>query len=170
MIVVPDVQTTPKELRPTKAWPSLRWWGSVVLIWLLLTLLVTLALCWRQPGPAALWIPLVQLVNLYGVIGLSFVVQRRIMAVARRAPAFGAPTTWRLDEEGVTLTTALVETRLDWRAIVDVAEEKDRLVLAVTPYNNPVLPLRRLSPDQLQAIRDLVETVRASGRLGHGVD
>lgn len=171
MIVIEDVELNAKELRPTtRAWPGLRWWLSSGLLWITACMLVTLALCWRQPGPAALWIPLVQLVSLYGVIGLSFVIQRRVMAVARRAPAFGAPTTWRLDEQGVTLTAALVESRLDWRAIVRVAEEKDRLVLAVTPYNNPVLPLRLLSPDQLQAIRDLVETVRASGRLGRGVD
>lgn len=171
MITIENVQLTHKEQRPTlKAWPGLRRWMNAGLLWIAACMLATLAFCWRQPGPAALWIPLIQIASLYGVIGLSFLVQRKVIAVAHRAPAFGAITTWRLDENGVTLTTPIAETRLDWRAVVRVAEEKDRLVFAVTPYNNPVLPLRQLSPEQLQAVRDLVAAATAAGRLGRGVD
>lgn len=171
MIVIADVQPTPKELRPTlAAWPGLRWWSCAVLCWLAVIVLITVSITWGRSGPMATWIPVVQLAGLYGVFGINLFIYGVVMKTTRRAPASRPPTTWQLDEDGVTLTTAIAESRLDWRAVVRVAEEKDRLILAVTPYNNPVLPLRLLSPDQRQAIRDLVETVRASGRLGRGVD
>jgi hypothetical protein len=49
-------------------------------------------------------------------------------------------------------------------------EEKDRLIFAVTPARNHVLPLRCFDPGQLDAFRALIAEARASGRLGAGVD
>jgi hypothetical protein len=58
----------------------------------------------------------------------------------------------------------------DWRAIKTVIEEADRFLFLVTPGNNPVLPKRNLSSDQVEALRALIQRVEASGRLGAGVD
>ena len=77
---------------------------------------------------------------------------------------------WRFDERGVRIEYPLGEQSMDWRAVVRVVEEKDRLIFAVTPARNHVFPLRCFGPGQLDAFRALIAEVRDSGRLGAGVD
>lgn len=95
---------------------------------------------------------------------------RLIRRQTRRAPASGLPSDWAFDEGGVTIVNPLSTTRLDWRAVRDVREEKDRFVFLVLPMNNPVLPRRLLDVAQLETLRNLTASVKSSGRLGAGVD
>lgn len=87
-----------------------------------------------------------------------------------RAPAGAVASDWALDEAGFALSDPIAGSRFAWAAIRDVREEKDRFVFLVTLMNNPVLPHRCLEPEQLTAMRALIETIRTSGRLGAGVD
>lgn len=89
---------------------------------------------------------------------------------ARKAPAGDLATDWSLDDTGIVLSTALTSSRLSWSALLDVREEADRFVFLLTPASNPALPRRVLTTDQLAALRTLIAEVRASGRLGRGVD
>jgi hypothetical protein len=66
--------------------------------------------------------------------------------------------------------TALAATFYDWRGIKDVLREHDRFVFLLSPAYNAPLPIRCLTQDQLQELEALIAEVRASGRLGAGVD
>ena len=77
-----------------------------------------------------------------------------------QAPAGAVASDWMLDDAGVTLAHPLVGSRFAWAGLRDVREEKDRFVFLVTPMNNPVLPHRCLQPEQLLALRSLIQTVR----------
>ena len=93
-----------------------------------------------------------------------------VRGAGARAPAGAVASDWTLDDAGVTLAHPLVGSRFAWAGLRDVREEKDRFVFLVAPMNNPVLPHRCLQPEQLTALRTLIQTVRTSGRLGAGVD
>ncbi|RZJ16943.1 MAG: YcxB family protein [Brevundimonas sp.] len=100
----------------------------------------------------------------------TIVTWKVVRAEGARAPAGALASDWTLDDAGMTLTNPLVGSRVAWAGMRGVREEKDRFVFLVAPMNNPVLPHRCLQPEQLKALRALLETVRTSGRLGAGVD
>ena len=133
-------------------------------------MLATIAVCLGLPLERTGWIVGLQLVGLYGFIGLSALAHYRVMAAARRSPIAQKPTDWRIDDSGLALSGADFETRIGWRNLVAVVEERDRLIFAASPNTNFILPLRVLETDQLQALRVLIADVRARGVLGAGVD
>lgn len=111
---------------------------------------------------------------LFGTLAAWFLgrwaVQMTSADAARRSPAGALAWNWSIDQEGIALTNGLQTSTIDWRAVKAVREEGDRVLFMVTPANNPVLPKRLLSADQLAELRTLVAEVTASGRLGRGVD
>jgi hypothetical protein len=172
MIEVAGVRQTPHEMRSvTGAWPPVRIWGYVGRSWLGLLCLTMIAASWWFAGATiTLWIEGFALALLFGSLALGLAATHHIARIAKSTPLGDAVSAWRLDDTGVRITYPLGEQSLDWRAIVRVVEEKDRLIFAVTPARNHVLPLRCFDPGQLDAFRALIAEARASGRLGGGVD
>ena len=172
MIEIAGVRPTPHEMRSvTQAWPAARVWGYVVRGWLGVLCLTMMAAAWWFGGPTvALWIEGFALVLLFGSLGLGLAATAHGARISRNTPLGDTVGHWRLDERGLRIQYPLGDQSLDWRAIVRVVEEKDRLIFAVTPARNHILPLRCFGPGQLDAFRDLLADLRASGRLGGGVD
>lgn len=172
MIVVEDVRQTPHEMRLVlAAWPVVRTWGLAVRLWLAATFVTTAALIlWPFDIDRNLWLLVSFYAMIVGVIALSLIANRRISKAARAAPLGDAPSRWVLDETGLRIEHALSTQSLDWRAVVRVVEERDRIIFAVLPSRNHVLPLRCLRPDQQEAVRKLIAEASESGRLGAGVD
>ena len=82
----------------------------------------------------------------------------------------GLPWRWRINGTGLRFDSGLQSNRLDWRGVKQVRDEKDRFVFLVSPAYNPVLPKRLLNDRQMETLRALIADLRASGRLGGGVD
>jgi len=171
MIEVTEVRPTPGEMRPVfGAWPVVRAWGYVTRGWAATMILLTVGVGWWLATPAVfLWIAVCLAALVYGLLLLALVANRHIDRIGRATPLGRSPSRWVLDEAGVRIISPLGEQSLDWRAIVRVAEEKDRLLFAAMPGRTHVLPTRCLRPDQLAALRGLIVEVRASGRLGAGL-
>ena len=111
---------------------------------------------------------------LFGALVVWFLgqwaVRRASIGAMRKSPAGDLAWDWSIDREGIAFTNGLQNNTIDWRAMRAVREESDRILFLVTPANNPVLPKRLLTADQLAELRTLVAEVTASGRLGRGVD
>ena len=171
VIEVRGVQPTQKEGRAAvKAWPVVRRWANLPVLFLGGAMLATIAVCLGLPLERIGWIVGLQLVGLYGFIGLSVLAHYRVMAATRRSPIAQKPTDWRIDDRGLALSGADFETCIGWRNLVAVVEEKDRLIFAASPNTNFILPLRVLETDQLHALRVLIVDVRARSVLCAGVD
>lgn len=170
MIEIVDVRQTPREMRPVySAWPVVRGWGYVVRGWFAALLVITLAVAWWfSTLEGLLWITLCLVVLVYGLLALSLIANRQIGRATHAAPLGAASSCWRFDKNGLRIVYDLGEQGLDWRAVVQVVEETDRLIFAVTPARNHVLPLWCFGPGQLDAFRTLIAEVRDSGRLGSG--
>ena len=168
MIEILDVRQTPREMRPVYGtWPVVRLWGYLARGWLAVTCVGTLITAWWYSGPeGALWVAVCQIAMVYGLLGFGLIANRQIGRVTQAAPLGDASSRWRFDENGLRILYDLGEQVLDWRAVVRVVEEKDRIIFAVTPARNHVLPLRCFGPGQLDAFRALITEVRASGQLG----
>lgn len=113
---------------------------------------------------------ILQLATLYGVIGAALWLQGYSARLVRHTPMHGVACDWLIDESGVTVSTPLSREHMDWRAVMRVVVEKDRILFAVSPALNRVLPLRCLKAGQAEALAELVSAMEASGRLGSGVD
>ncbi|MEE2850473.1 MAG: YcxB family protein [Pseudomonadota bacterium] len=171
VIEIRGVQPTPKEGRAAvRAWPVVRRWANLPVLFLGGAMLATIAVCLGLPLERTGWIVGLQLVGLYGFIGLSVLAHYRVMAAARRSPIAQRPTDWRIDDSGLALSGTDFDTHVGWRNLVAVVEDKDRLLFAASPNTNFILPLRVLDTDQRQALRVLIADVRARGVLGAGVD
>lgn len=172
MIVVDDVRQTPREMRPVlAAWPVARTWGIAVRLWLAVTFVTTAALIlWSLESYLDLWLLISFYAMVLGMIALSAITTHRVSKASQATPLGDAPSRWVLDNTGVRIEHALSAQSLDWRAIVRVVEEKDRIIFAALPSRNHVLPLRCLRPDQLETLRELIAETSGSGRLGAGVD
>lgn len=133
-------------------------------------MLGTIAACFGMETDRIGWIVGFQVIGLYGFVGLSILANRTIVATGRSTPIAQRPTDWRIDDQGLALSGPDFESRVGWRSLVAVVEEKDRMIFAASPNTNFVLPLRVLDADQVQAVRTIVADVRARGLLGAGVD
>lgn len=171
MIHIGGFKPTARELRPVlKAWPGVRSWANLGVIWMGAVAIVTIILAAAVDPSVGYWIMGCQIALIYGVILLGFFVQKRIARLGAAAPLMGLDCEWCIDERGIELTTTLSKNFVDWQAIVRVVEEKDRLIFAVTLPLNYVLPKRAVTNEQIAALKALVADVTASGRLGRGVD
>lgn len=173
MIIVEaaGVQPTPREARSAvKAWPGIRRWTTLPVVFLGVVMLATIAVCFGVRSERVGWIVGLQVAGLYGFFALSVLANHKLMAAARSAPIAQRPTDWRIDIQGLALSGPDFESRIGWRSLIAVVEEKDRMVFAATPNTNFILPLRVLDTDQLQAVRAIVADVRSRGLLGAGVD
>ena len=173
MIVVDNVAPNAREMRPIqRGWGLIHWVGCLP-VWLpmlaVLAFGVTVSVLARGALPPFL---------MSGFLVLTFaawrlsgrLAQHVCMSEARKAPVGGLVWNWTIDEQGFVFDNGLQINRLDWRGVMAVSEEKDRFLFLVSPANNPVLPVRLLDVEQLGALRDLIASVKASGRLGAGVD
>ncbi|GAW41883.1 hypothetical protein SH203_02294 [Brevundimonas sp. SH203] len=173
VVEVAGVQPTAKEGRPAmSAWPSLKWPLNLPLILLAVTMMLTVLVVCSDRDAGGDWrlIVLLQVIGLYGFVGLSMFAQRRLAAVGRAAPAWRHPLDWSLSSDGFVVVGPGLESRVDWRLVAAAVEEKDRWIFAASPNSNFILPLRLLDADQRAAVRRLVEDARARGVLGAGVD
>ena len=171
-IEIGDVRRTPWEMRPIyRVWPAARWWGYSVRLAFGLLYLVTIGVAWWfSTAQGFAWIVVCLCALVYAPLALGWVGAKRISLVARATPLGGAITAWRLDLTGIRVSNAFSMETLDWRGVVRVVEEKDRIIFAATPTRNYVLPMRCLAPGQLEALRALIADLRITGRLGAGVD
>jgi hypothetical protein len=168
---IAGVKATPRELRPViKAWAGLGWWMRAPLLWLCACALAAAVVMFLVPMPetVTIWMGGLWLAALYGLIGLGLLLHRKGQAMARRTPMGALSFDWRLDDAGLTFSTPISENRLAWEAVTAIREEKHRIVFAVTPYANHILPRRALNEDQARDLAVLIAEVRASGRLGRG--
>lgn len=171
VVEVRGVQPTPKEGRAAfKAWPVVRRWANLPMLFFVVVMLATMGFSLYVPSDLMAWIFVLQLIALYGFIGLSALVHGKVMALSRAAPISRQPVDWRIDEQGVTVSGADFESRVGWRGVVVVVEEKDRLIFAASPNTNFILPLRVLDAEQITTVRAIVADARSRGVLGAGVD
>lgn len=170
MIQVHQVLPQGREVRPLKTgWGAVHWLTCLPMYVPVIGMVVlTIIAAAMYPDTSALGLTLVLLVLLWcAAVLLS---QRSVQKARSSAPASGMAYDWTFDESGVGFTGPLTSSRYRWEAIKAVLEEKDRLVVLISIFNNPILPKRQLTDDQLSAIRTLIAEVTASGRLGAGVD
>lgn len=99
----------------------------------------------------------------------AVLVQKVIARETARAPAGGTHCRWALDDQGVRIGNELMTSVIDWAAIKAVREESDRFLLLIAPMNNPVLPKRQMTAEQIVALKALIADVTANGRLGRGL-
>lgn len=172
MIDIAEVLPTPRECRPLSGG-----WGAIHWICLLPTHAFLLgfvifgiaAVSLDEAIPSGLFVGV--LVGSWAVWQLGMEWQRRTTALeARKAPVGGLSWRWRIDGTGLRFDSGLQSNWLDWRGVKQVRDEKDRFVFLVSPANNPVLPKRLLTDRQAETFRALLADLRASGRLGGGVD
>ena len=135
---------------------------------MLVCALTTFSLCWYEAVSSLLWIAVVQYAMIFGVIGLGFMARRHLGSLARSVPTGTGPSNWMLDQVGFSITSPISERRLDWRAVVRVLEEKDRIIFAVAPSRNYFLPTRLLTAEASTELHTLIAEAKASGRLGAG--
>lgn len=161
-------------MRPLMSgWGRMHWASCLPLYALAFgaSLLVAITYTWasRADGPSAviLWIGLAIFLLWAATTKLAEHAFRKAQA---SAPASGMAYDWAFDESGVGFTGPLTSSRYRWEAIKAVKDETDRIVILISPVNNPVLPKRQLTDQQLSAIRALINEATASGRLGAGVD
>jgi hypothetical protein len=168
-IVIENVKPTPHEMRPVrKGWGGVHWASCLPtyaylfgLLALGLVVVVTQAL---PPGTAEIAVVASLIASWLG----QWVLRRSAADAVARSPSANLVWRWSFDADGIAFDNALQSNRLDWRAIKAVQEETDRYLFLVTPMNNPVLPKRLLSPEQIESLQALIAEVRASGRLGSG--
>jgi hypothetical protein len=140
------------------------------MLWLVLCLGAVAGLVAFSLGERIGWIIGLILAAMYGFIGLNILAQRRLVGLTRSSPISRRPVDWRLSIQGFVVGAEGFESRVDWSMVSAAVEEKDRLIFALTPSSNFVLPLRVLDAEQLAAVRGLITDARARGVLGAGVD
>ena len=153
-----------------KAWPRLNVWARLPLLWLILSLAGVGGLIAFSVGERIGLIIGLLLAALYGFVSLNILAQHKLVGLSRSAPISRQPVEWRVSTEGFAVRSEGLESRVDWRLVVAAVEEKDRFILALTPYSNFILPTRVLDADQLNTVRGLIAEARARGVLGAGVD
>lgn len=174
MITVASVRAEADELRPiTGGWGGLHWWATLCQAVPYVGLVIlTLFASAHDPDDQAFANALVGI--LIGTFVLWVAARRWAfqagIKAGRLAPAGSRATDWTLDGNGVGWSSAVSTSRLDWAVIKAVREEKDRFIILVSPNNNPVLPKRQMTDDQIAALKAIVADITASGRLGAGVD
>jgi hypothetical protein len=173
VIVVEAVKATPRELRPIQSgWGVVHW---VVLLPLYVGFVGFLAFGLVALGPDGdAYAPGLLFVFFGGTVIAWMAAYRLAAAVGARAagkaPASGLDWRWTISADSLSFESALQSSRIDWRAIKAVREEADRFVFLLLPGTNPVLPKRLLSEGQVEAVRGLIDDLRARGVLGAGVD
>jgi len=173
MIVVENVTPTAREMRPVqKGWGLIHWVVCLPTYIPILSLIifgVTVNLLSGDFLP-----PMLVSGFLVGTGVLWWLSSRWIYSVTvaetRKAPVGGLQWRWTIDAQDIRIESPLQSSRLDWRGVKAIREERDRFVFLVLPQNNPVLPTRLLAPEQADALRALIAQVKADGRLGRGVD
>lgn len=171
VVEVRGVRPTPKEGRAAlRAWPSIRRWATVPMLFFIVVVLATMGLSVNVRSDMMVWIFVLQMAGLYGFLGLTAVAHGKVMAMSRAAPISRQPVDWRIDGQGLSVSGADFESRVGWRSLVVVVEEKDRLIFAASPNINFILPLRVLDADQITTVRAIVADARSRGVLGAGVD
>lgn len=169
MIEVFGVKATRRELRPIqKGWGSIHWLSG-------LPLLVPFAGLFAIVLAGSDVLPWQLTIGVWlGSILIWFLVKHLVgqatMRASHRSPTGAIPNDWQLDGSGFRCSMPVATSSFDWEAVKDVIEEVDRFIFLLTPQANPVLPKRCVTPEQIDALRALVADVRASGRLGRGVD
>lgn len=173
MIRIVGVQPASRELRPiTGGWGGVHLWAGFPLFipFIGLCALALVASAYVRDNSQFAQVVIAILFGTFGTWLLSqWALHRATFRAMRSAPGGGGLSDWTLTEEGVAFTTPLTSSSLDWAAVKTVREEKDRFILLVTPSNNPVLPKRQLSEEQMRDVIALFAAVRASGRLGRGL-
>lgn len=171
VVDVRGVQPTPREGRAAlRAWPSIRRWATLPMLFFVVVVLGTMGLSLNVRPDMMVWIFVLQMAGLYGFVGLTALAHHKVMAMSRALPIARPPVDWRIDGQGIAVVGADFESRVGWRSLVSVMEEKDRLIFTSSPNANFILPLRVLNADQIAAVRAIVADVRARGVLGAGVD
>lgn len=172
MIIVENVLPNARELRPcTSAWKAMTRLAWVQLLALFATFLVSfLSAAIYATETAAIWVAgtTAAAISVLIVSGW-FVTFASARIVARAATTHGAGR-WTFDQEGVRVESQLSATAFKWEMVEKVSEERDRLVFALSPTSNAILPLRSLAGEQVQELRSLIAGIEAEGRLGRGVD
>ena len=173
MIVIDAVAPNAHEMRPIqRGWGLIHWVGCLPLYILILAAIlfgVTVSAVAGDHLP-----PLLLGGYIIGTVVLWAFANRWAQAVvaaeARKSPVGGLTWRWSIDDQGFAFDNGLQSNRLDWRAIKAIRDESDRFVFLVAPHYNPILPSRLLDAGELAQLQALIEEVKASGRLGRGVD
>lgn len=172
MIIVEDVLPNARELRPcASAWKSIARLAWIQLLALCATFVASFIFAAIYgTEEAAIWVG-VTMVAVMAVLIVSgwFVSTSGALIAARTLTSRGAGR-WMFDRDGVGVESPLSKTAFKWEVVEKVALEKDRVVFALSPATNAILPLRSMSGEQVQQLRSLIADVTASGRLGRGVD
>ena len=173
MIEIRDVYPSPNEVHPvTRGWGWVHWvvWLPSVVPYLVMSLLAVLVAAWGPEGTA----PVLAVALLIGgsllTMGSGWAVQAIMRRKALSSAAASGGHDWAIDDAGVSLTNAVLQTRYRWEGFHGVLDEKDRFVFLISVAGGLPLPKRYLAAEQIDALRALVADVRASGRMGRGVD
>lgn len=80
-------------------------------------------------------------------------------------PLGSSPCTFTFDDQGLHQTTRLSEHMIKWEAFVEVAANEKGFRFWMTPFMAVFLPSRFLQEGQGGALKDLIASARAQGRI-----
>ena len=171
-IEIRQVSQTPKELRGLKrGWGAFHIWSGLPWLVPYLGMIVLMTLLVKNAPWMGASIPMgITLGTVVLWILASNLASAQMQRQAAMAPSRQVTYDWIFDTDGLRQESPLTSTRVAWEAIRDVREEGDRFVVLFTPQANLVLPKRLMTEAQITGLRALIAEVRASGRLGRGVD
>lgn len=93
VVEVRGVRPTPKEGRAAlRAWPSIRRWATVPMLFFIVVVLATMGLSVNVRSDMMVWIFVLQMAGLYGFLGLTAVAHGKVMAMSRTAPIHASPS------------------------------------------------------------------------------
>lgn len=122
------------------------------------------------PPNAVYWLATTTVVLLLAMIVSGSIVMSAYARACVDAAQVPGPARWTIDGRGLQVETGTGVVSHMWEGVAKVVDERDRFVFAISPSDNPVLPKRQMTHDQIAAVKTLIADVTASGRLGRGVD
>lgn len=173
MIRIENVKSTLAERRAVSGgWGALHWFACIPMLLPFIGFLGAMIVVGtrRDAGGAQAQVFLVLIVTWVAWVVAQRITPQLYARAERSAPTGGQAYLWEISSTGLKITGLLTASRIDWRAVKTVREERDRFVFLLTPMSNAILPKRQLSDEQTAALRALIAEVTATGRLGAGVD
>ena len=96
-------------------------------------------------------------------LGMPLAQTRALM----REPGFGGEMVLRITDAGMELKSGGVKSRVDWKGVRRVTEMREALVMHLKPAGFWIVPKGRLSAEDLEAMRALLQPhVRGNLRAG----